>query len=151
VRKNAFLTLFTVSFFLASMLSVTIVRADVPSVLQINVVEDKIMVEIRHSSPSSSHYVETVEVRIDGEVYEIELDPQTETVFEVEIMLDDVDLTYFEVRAKCISHGWSNWSSYGVEESSDNPGGIPGFPLLSVLAGVTLLMLLQKKGSPALD
>lgn len=133
------------------MLSVTIVRADVPSVLQINVVEDKIMVEIRHSSPSSSHYVETVEVRIDGEVYEIELDPQTETVFEVEIMLDDVDLTYFEVRAKCISHGWSNWSSYGVEESSDNPGGIPGFPLLSVLAGVTLLMLLQKKGSPALD
>lgn len=151
MRKNAFLTLFTVSFFLASMLSVTIVRADVPSVLQINVVEDKIMVEIRHSSPSSSHYVETVEVRIDGEVYEIELDPQTETVFEVEIMLDDVDLTYFEVRAKCISHGWSNWSSYGVEESSDNPGGIPGFPLLSVLAGVTLLMLLQKKGSPALD
>ena len=133
------------------MLSVTIVRADVPSVLQINVVEDKIMVEIRHSSPSSSHYVETVEVRIDGEVYEIELDPQTETVFEVEIMLDDVDLTYFEVRAKCISHGWSNWSSYGVEESSDNPGGIPGFPLLSELAGVTLLMLLQKKGSPALD
>ncbi|MFA9496620.1 MAG: hypothetical protein ACERKS_11970, partial [Candidatus Bathyarchaeota archaeon] len=66
--------------------------------------------------PSSSHYVETIEVRIDGEVYEIDLDPQTETVFEVEIMLEDVDLTFFEVRVKCISHGWSSWASFGVEE-----------------------------------
>ena len=133
------------------MLSVTIVRADVPSVLQINVVEGKIIVEIRHSSPSNSHFVETVEVRIDGEVYEIDLDPQTETVFEVEIELDDVNLAYFEVRAKCISHGWSNWSSYGVEEPTDNAGGIPGFPVLSVLAGVALLVILQKTRIQALE
>ncbi len=151
MRKNAFLALFTVSFFIASLISVTIVRADVPSVLQINVVEGKIMVEIRHSSPSSSHYVETVEVRVDGEVYEIDLEPQTETVFEVEVELDDVDLTFIEVRAKCISHGWSNWASYGVEEPTDDAGGIPGFPMLSVLAGVALIMLLQRKGIPALD
>lgn len=151
MRKKAFLTLFTVSFFLASLLSVTIVRADVPSVLQIDVVDGKIIAEIRHSSPSSSHYVETVEVRIDDNVYKINLDPQSEVVFEVEVLLDDVDLTYFEVRAKCISHGWSNWASYGVEEPTDDAGGIPGFPVLSVLAGVALLMLLQKTRIPALD
>lgn len=136
---------------MASLLSVTIVRADVPSVLQIDVVDGKIIAEIRHSSPSSSHYVETVEVRIDDNVYKINLDPQSEVVFEVEVLLDDVDLTYFEVRAKCISHGWSNWASYGVEEPTDDAGGIPGFPVLSVLAGVALLMLLQKTRIPALD
>lgn len=150
MRKNVFLTLFTAAFFLVSLLSVTIVRADVPSVLLIDVVEGKITVEIRHASPSSSHYVETVEVRVGGDVYEIDLDPQIETVFESEVTLDDVDLTYFEVRAKCISHGWSNWASYGVEEPNDETGGIPGVPLLSVLAGVTLVMLLHRKGIPEL-
>ncbi len=133
------------------MLSVSIARADVPSVIQINVEDGKILAEIRHALPSSSHYVETVEVRIGGEVYEIDLDPQTETVFEVEIMLEDVDLTYFEVRVKCISHGWGSWVSYGVEEPNDDVGGIPGFPLLSALVGVALVMLLQKIRIPALD
>jgi hypothetical protein len=151
VRKNTFLTIFTLSFLLASLLSVTIVKADVPSVIQINVVGDKIVAEIRHASPSSSHYVETIEVRIDGEVYTINLDPQSEVVFEVDVLLNDVDLTYFEVRAKCISHGWSNWASYGVEEPTDDAGGIPGFPLLSVLSGVALVMLLQRTRLPALD
>ncbi len=151
MRKNTFLTIFTVSFLLASLLSVTIVRADVPSVLQINVVDGKIIAEIRHASPSSSHFVETVEVRIDGEVYTIDLDPQAETVFEVEIVLDDVDLTFFEVRAKCISHGWSNWASYGVQEPTDDAGGIPGFPMLSILAGAALVMLLQRTRLQALD
>ena len=126
-------------------------RADVPSVLQIGVVGDKTIAEIRHNAPSSSHFVETVEVRIGDNVYEIDLDPQTETVFEVDILFDDVDLTYFEVRAKCITHGWSNWTSFGVEEPTDNGGGIPGFPLLSVLAGVALLMLLQRTRIPKLD
>lgn len=151
MRKNTFLTIFTVSFLLASLLSVTIVRADVPSVLQINVVDGKIIAEIRHASPSSSHYVETVEVRIDDNVYKINLDPQSEVVFEVEVLLDDVDLTYFEVRAKCISHGWSSWASYGVEEPTDDAGGIPGFPVLSILAGVALVMLMQRTRLPALD
>ena len=151
MRKKAFLTIFTLSFFLASLLSVTTVRADVPSVLQIRVVGDKTIAEIRHSAPSSSHFVETVEVRIGDNVYEIDLDPQTETVFEVDILFDDVDLTYFEVRAKCITHGWSNWTSFGVEEPTDDGGGIPGFPLLSVLAGVALLMLLQRTRIPTLD
>jgi hypothetical protein len=151
VRKNAFLTLFIQSLLLASLLSVTIVRADVPSVIQINVEDGMILAEIRHAFPSSSHYVETIEVRIDGEVYEIDLDPQTETVFEVEIMLEDVDLTFFEVRVKCISHGWSSWASFGVEEPTHDAGGIPGVPLLSILAGVALLMLLQRRRIPAMN
>lgn len=149
MRKNTFLTIFTLSFLLASLLSVTVVKADVPSVIQINVVGDKIVAEIRHASPSSSHYVETVEVRIGGVVHKIDLDPQSDVVFEVDILLDDVDLTYFEVRAKCISHGWSNWASYGVEEPTDDEGGIPGFPMLSVLAGVALI--LQRRRISALD
>jgi len=151
VRKNAFITLFIASFLLASLLSVTIVKADVPSVLQIDVEEGKITVEVRHASPSSSHYVETVEVRVDGEVYEVDLDPQSETVFEVEVPLENVDLTYFEVRVKCISHGWGNWSSYGVEEPADDKGGIPGFPLLSLLAGMALLVHLQRTRIHAKD
>jgi hypothetical protein len=151
VRKKAFITLFTVLLFLASLLSVTIVRADVPSVLQINVVDSKIIVEIRHSSPSASHFVETVEVRIGDNVYEKDLDPQSEVVFEIDILFDDLDLTYFEVRTKCITHGWSNWTSYGVEEPTEDVEGIPGFPVLSVLAGVMLLMLLQKTCIPTHD
>ena len=144
VRKNAFFTLFAVSFLLISILSVNIVKADVPSVLQINVVEGKIIAEIRHSSPSSSHYVETIEVRIGSDVYKIDLDPQSETVFEVEVLLDDVELTYFEMRAKCTTHGWSSWASNGVEEPTDESGGILGFPVLSVITGVTLVLLIQK-------
>lgn len=149
MRKKAFLTVFIVSLFLASLLSVTIVRADVPSFLQIKVVNSKIIVEIRHSSPSSSHYVETVEVLVGDAVYVIELDPQSEVVFEVEVVLDEVDLTYFEVRAKCITHGWSNWTSYGVEDPTEDAGGIPGFPALSVLVGVALLISMTKSRIPA--
>ena len=149
MRKKAFLTVFIVSLFLASLLSVTIVRADIPSVLQIKVVNSKIIVEIRHSSPSSSHYVETVEVLVGDAVYVIELDPQSEVVFKDEVVLDEVDLTYFEVRAKCITHGWSNWTSYGIEDPTEDAGGIPGFPALSVLARVAILISMTKSRVPA--
>ena len=151
LRKNAFLKLITVSFLMASLLSVTIIRADVPSVLQINVVDSKIVAEIRHSSPSSSHYVEKVEVRIGNDIYVIDLDPQTEVVFEIEIVLEDVDLTFFEVRVRCTIHGWSSLSSFGVEETTEDVGRIPGFPVFSVLVGVALLIILQKTRIPLLD
>ncbi|RLG96254.1 hypothetical protein DRO27_02725 [Candidatus Bathyarchaeota archaeon] len=42
------------------------------------------------------------------------------------------------------ARGWSSWASNGVEEPTDESGGILGFPVLSVIIGVTLVMLMQK-------
>ncbi len=121
------------------MQSITSVRADKPSVLKIDVKDALIVTEIRHGSPSSSHYIEKIEVKISDNLYEVTLDPQSEVIFETEIVLEDLNLAAFEIRVRCTLHGWSNWKAYGEEAPTEEGGGIPGFPGISVLIGLTIL------------
>ena len=113
--------------------------------------------EISHSSPSSSHYVDSVEVRVDnGDEVAYAQDPQSSSRFSVEIVLEDTSrrarmcCARIEVRSHCTSHGWSAWKvlELGDEEPEEKGGGIPGFPVealsLGLVIGLFLLLMFKK-------
>ena len=131
-------------------LSACMVSADVPTVTDIQVESatdgNTLTITIRHSGPSSAHYVDTIEVKIGEDVDVFELESQSMVTFteEVEVAGDPV-----EVRAYCTLHGWSAWKeveSDTVEppEQDEPNGGIPGFPLLAV--GLGLAWVLRRDG-----
>jgi desulfoferrodoxin (superoxide reductase-like protein) len=131
--------------------SIPLAYADVPSVLEISREEEGgntfLVIEVRHGSPTSSHYVDVIEVEVDGEVEKLDdLEPQASTRFEERYAVDpDAEI---RVRAHCNVHGWSRWA--GEEEGEPvGGGGIPGFPHESVALGAALvLLLLRRKSNP---
>ncbi len=140
---------------LGLILPLSFVYGNVPSVLDVEVTVDGddaiINFEISHSSPSSSHYVDSVEVRADdGDEVAYNQDPQSSTRFSVEIVLKNTSLTKIEVRSHCTSHGWSAWKvlELGDEEPEENGGGIPGFPAealsIGLVVGLLLLWMFKK-------
>lgn len=132
---------------------ISFVYGNVPSVLEIDSTADKLntvlILDVSHSSPSSSHYVDSVEVKVDdGDKVIYNQDPQSSTRFSVEIALEDTSPTKVEVRSHCTNHGWSVWKVLKLEaeepepeEEPDTSSGIPGFGFESVLIGVVLSML----------
>ncbi len=117
-------------------------RADVADILKIeNISQDsigKVRLEIRHSNPSSGHYINTVEIDIDGQIKEINLQPQDSNPFVVDFDLGEIQGTpNVRARANCNLHGWSAWSDQ-IE--------IPEFPnvMLAILAALTTLLLITK-------
>jgi len=131
-------------------LAICMVSADVPTVTEIQVEASTdgniLTISIRHSGPSSAHYVNKIEVKIGEDVEVFELETQSETTFTEEI---DVTGEPVEVRAYCTLHGWSAWKE--VESDSAEPpepeepsGGIPGFPILA--AGLGLALALRRDG-----
>ena len=120
--------------------TVTVI-ANVPTVIELQLEtrgeETVLIIQARHSSPSQSHYVDIVEVDIDGAVEELEMDPQSGTTFTVEHAVDPraVDI---RARAHCTTHGWSLWESLEAEEPSGTGGGIPGFPVESAAVGMAV-------------
>jgi desulfoferrodoxin (superoxide reductase-like protein) len=120
------------------------VVADVPDVLQIQNISQgsagRIRLEIRHASPSSSHYVDTVEVEIEGQVKHFDLQPQSNNPFTVELDLGDIQGTPgVRARAHCNLHGWSAWS---------NQITVPEFPAIEaavLLVMAASLLALSKK------
>lgn len=119
-----------------------LVNADVPNVLELNIEENggqTLVISIRHGSPSSSHFVDEVQVELDGELVEVtDLDPQTETQFTQEYKLDS-GAENIRVRVNCNLHGWSNWESLQMDEPTE-PQGIPGFPVSSIILGLFLII-----------
>lgn len=113
-RFLRFVLLATVSVLTVSGATVIAV-ADVPDVLQIEDMSQgsmgKIRLQIRHLDPSSIHYIDMVEVDINGQFSKFNLQPQSANPFTVEL-----DLGQFQgkpnvkARAHCIIHGWSAWS-----------------------------------------
>ncbi len=121
--------------------------ANVPTVLSLEVVErgddDVLVIEISHSSPSSSHYIDSVEVEVGDQVYTIEdLGGQSTTVFTVEHVLDSPSGDV-RVRARCNVHGWSQWMGLG-EEPADTSGGIPGFGYAATLIGLAAYIMVTR-------
>jgi desulfoferrodoxin (superoxide reductase-like protein) len=122
------------------------IYGDVPSVLEISVVEDEtqINLEVRHGSPSSAHYVDIIEVKIGDETHKIILEPQSSVTFSEKIVIDKLDVDEFDVRAHCNIHGWSKWKTFKSEtEVEDSSNGIPGFPIFSILIGFMIVAIIQ--------
>ncbi len=148
MKKTA---LIIITLFLFS-LGVNSVLADVPTVTDISAATSTdartLTISVRHSSPSSIHYISKLEVKVGTDVMVVDLNPQTTTNFteEVEVAISGA----VEVRAFCTLHGWSAWTA--LDEGStgdpvDQPsGGIPGFSLVSIGLGFTALALLRRRG-----
>ncbi len=134
-----------IAFLLSCMLPLTMGIADVPSVIDLkreNRGSDTVLViQVRHNSPSSNHYVDTVEVEIDGKVEKINgLEPQTGASFTVEDALG-TGAKNVRIRAHCNIHGWSQWAVESGGESTGS-GGIPGFSLESIALGISLAAII---------
>jgi hypothetical protein len=140
---------FTFLIILSLLFPLYIVSGDVPSILEIDATigkdETSLMVEVRHSSPTSSHFVDSIEIRIDDGVEKVfSQEPQSSTSFSIEITLDS-SVEKIEVRAHCTTHGWSKWATFTEEEpKKEEPRGIPGFPFVSIILGLLLSLVLLK-------
>jgi len=110
-------------------------EANVPTVLQIeNISQDsmgKIRLQITHANPSTCcHYVDLVEVDVNGQVKQFTLKPQSSDPFTVELDLGQVQGTpNVRARAHCITHGWSDWS---------NQIPVPEFPATAIAVFMAL-------------
>jgi len=107
-------------------------------------------VDFRHNSPSSNHYVDSIEVEIDGKVEEItDQDPQSSASFSESKTLEDGEIGSIRVRAHCNIHRWSQWRTLELREDGGGGGGIPGFPLealaLGLLVSAMILWISQRK------
>ena len=92
------------------------VRADVPQVIQIeNISQDStgmIRLTIAHINPTGSHYVDTVEVDLNGQVTTRQLQPQSNNPFTIDIEAGQLQQQpNVRVRAHCNLHGWGAWSN----------------------------------------
>ncbi|MCW3975155.1 MAG: hypothetical protein O2U61_04405 [Candidatus Bathyarchaeota archaeon] len=99
------------------------VVAHIPNMLEIkNLSKDsmgKIELKISHMDAEitdcdcSSHYVDTIEVEIGGQIKEfnIKRGPQLIDPFIIELNLGEIqDISTIKVRAHCNTHGWSGWT-----------------------------------------
>ena len=133
-----------VALLLSCPLLIMMVFADVPSILELKREtrgsETVLLIRVRHSSPSSNHFVDTIDVEIDGKVEKITgLGPQTEISFNVEYKLGAGSVNV-RARAYCIVHGWSQWASE-AKDGQPSGGGIPSFPYESIIIGLVVGML----------
>jgi len=109
-------------------------EANVPTVLQVeNISQDsngRINLQISHANPSSNHYVDLVEVDVNGQVKQFPQQPQSSDPFTVELELGQVQGTpNVRARAHCIIHGWSDWS---------NQVTVPEFPATAMAVFIAL-------------
>ncbi|MFC1803617.1 hypothetical protein ACFL0D_06590 [Thermoproteota archaeon] len=125
------------------MTGINIVSADIPMVINLDVTDTTdgrtLSITVRHNSPSNSHYVSELEVKVGEDTTTIELDPQSGTVFTEETSIASTGDV--QVRAYCTLHGWSGWMSPGEEPEPEPSGGIPGFPLLALGFGLAIYAL----------
>ena len=131
-----------------SMLPVMIGYANVPTVLSMEIEtrgEDTfLIVEVTHSSPTSTHFVGTAEVEVgDESVIHLDLVPQTSGTFTIEVELESM-AEVIRARVDCTSHGWSSWRSLSIDDKKGG-GGISGFPYLSIVLGLVIAGLLYDR------
>jgi desulfoferrodoxin (superoxide reductase-like protein) len=123
-----------------SMLPVMIGYANVPTVLRMEIEtrgEDTVLVmEVAHSSPTSTHFVGTAEVEVgDESVIHLDLVPQTSGTFTIEVELETMAES-IRARVSCTTHGWSSWRTLRTQDEDSSGGGIPGFPVEAIVAGL---------------
>jgi desulfoferrodoxin (superoxide reductase-like protein) len=130
---------------------VGIAAANIPEVLQIqNITQGsagRIRLQISHSLPSSTHYVDIVEVDIGGQIRQFDQQPQSVDPFTVELDLGQIQGNpNIRARAHCNLHGWSDWSTYAIGGTTTTTAAttsapsqqIPGFPWESIIVGLSI-------------
>ena len=131
-----------------SMFPVKIGYANVPTVMSMELEtrgdDSFLIMEISHSSPTSTHFVGTAEVEVgDESVIHLDLVPQTSGTFTIEVELETVAES-LRARVSCTTHGWSSWRRLSTEAEGQG-GGIPGFPVEAVAAGIIAAGLLLRR------
>jgi desulfoferrodoxin (superoxide reductase-like protein) len=133
-----------ISFLLFALLSSILVNAAYANVPTVGKVESTkegnrtiLKISISHSNPSSGHYVDIIEIDVDGTVTRIDnIEPQTSVDFEYEHDLGELTGTpTIKVRANCNLHGWSPWFEVREEEEEEQSM-IPGFPWEATALGI---------------
>jgi desulfoferrodoxin (superoxide reductase-like protein) len=132
-----------------SMLPIIIGYANVPTVLSMEIEtrgEDIFLImEVTHSSPTSTHFVSTAEVEVGEEsVIHLDLVPQTAGTFTIEVELETTPEN-IRARVDCTTHGWSSWRTLKTKEEDSSGGGIPGFPVEAVAAGLLAVSFLLRR------
>ena len=120
------------------------VYADVPSIFSIEPwtsgSETILNITIRHSSPTGSHYVDLIQVDIEGIVNDVGLNSQSASPFVAEYNIGElIGEPSVKVRAHCNLHGWGSWSTSQV---------IPEFPswiILPLFVAVTMTVMFYRK------
>ena len=145
-KKLPFLAiLFITNFIIISVSFSSPVYADVPEVINVEpLIRDNqtiLNITIEHEYPMTDHYVDLVQIDVDGTINDLNLTKQSTTYFTVEYNLGEIsdDLTV-RVRANCTYHGWSDWSS--VQTIPEFPSWIT-LPLLVI--GTLTLVVARKK------
>ncbi len=103
--------------FLVCILSslITPILADVPHNFEFQVesngTSNTLTITITHNNPTGTHYVDLVQIDIDGTIHDVNLDPQTEVTFAAEYDLGEIaEIPTIKSRAHCNIHGWSSWN-----------------------------------------
>jgi desulfoferrodoxin (superoxide reductase-like protein) len=143
ISRIGFLVFLSWAFVFASvvLLIPNPVFADVPGVLSVDPwtdgTETILNITVKHFGPTSSHYIDTIQVDIDGTVENVNLDPQSTNPFVMQYSMGDVSSEpSVRVRAHCNLHGWGSWTE---------PQVIPEFPstlLMLVILGVFAVTLI---------
>ena len=109
-----------------------------------------IRITIEHSGGSESHYVDIVEVMMDGRNLNItDLEPQTTYRFSVNGTYNNTEMGDFQFRAHCVTHGWSQWEKQYIRTMGDGVpiNGIkkttPWYQLIVLLTMMSLLVLMK--------
>ena len=131
-----------------SMFPIMIGYANVPSVLSMEIDTRGeaifLIMEVTHSSPTSTHFVATAEVEVgDDSVIHLDLVPQTSATFTIEVELEAMAES-IRARVSCTNHGWSSWKALSTEDE-DTGGGIPGFPLEAAAIGLMAASFLLRR------
>ena len=145
MRLKAFRCLNVLMLIMLVFQTFSVVYADVPAVLEIRVEkkgDDTVLyIDVRHRSPSSSHYVDVIEIELDDKLEKLDsLEEQKSDKFTESIVIGP-GVKDIQVRAHCNIHGWSSWV-YEEKEESLGSQNISGLQYLVVLVGIILSMLL---------
>ncbi len=142
-----------VILFMISVSSATIVLADVPDVQNIEAVKKDsntdLEIEVRHGSPSNSHFIDVIEVEVNERLDRIDnLDPQTSTIFTYTHDIGNTQYESIRVRVHCNLHGWSSWVNIDAAAEPqfyETPLGMATIGGSVVLA-ILILFILRRQG-----
>jgi len=126
------------------------VHANVPAILNVSTVETagkvSLEIQIKHLNPSiggysADHYVNLVEVEIDGTPHQISvMQPPTAETFKVTYYIGALTgYPTIRVRAHCTIHGWSAWSQPQVIPE------YPNGPIATILLSILLILIAKRK------
>jgi len=143
-RTARLVTVLLLTLAATALFQIRLALADVPSVLSIEAwtseTDTVLNITVTHSSPTSSHYVNKVEVDANGTIHDIDLTPQSTVMFVVQYDMGELTVEVsVQARAPCNLHGWSDWSS---------PVMVPEFSfvhVLPILAVVSIAVLLFRR------